>query len=79
MKRTRVWVLLELEHNTDDADAELFVSEFLHEGVLQDHIHGRAFDFGRELDVTAAHSDVDLESLQEWALEHEGVDAPRGE
>jgi hypothetical protein len=67
--RTLVWVVLEIEHNTDHADAELFVSEFLQKGELQQAIQERAAGFGRELRVTDAHSDLDVESLQERARE----------
>jgi hypothetical protein len=69
--RTRVWVLLELEHNTDHADAKLFVSEFLDTRELQDAIRERAFGFGRDLRVTAAHSNLDLDSLQARAREEQ--------
>jgi hypothetical protein len=43
MKRTSVWVLLEVEHE-DQVDAEGYVSEVLENGDFQDAINGRAVD-----------------------------------
>ena len=78
MRRTRVWVLLELEHGTNDADAEELVSKVLDNGALQDAINDRGQLVGPAVQVTAALSDLSPEPLQHWAEEHERIGSGLG-
>jgi hypothetical protein len=78
MAKTRVWILLELEHDADEADVEDLVSRVLDTGEFQDAINERAQITGPELRVTAALSDLDSEPLREWAEQHDRVGSSLG-
>jgi hypothetical protein len=69
MKRTFVWALLELEHDTDEADADLYVFEALDNGVFKDTLKARARDFGSSLRVLAVQTDLVLMQLLRWAAD----------
>ncbi len=67
IKRTKVWIVLEIEHDTYDEDLDLLVFQVLDMDIFQDALHDHGRSRCRNVNVTTAFSDVDLERLQRFA------------